>query len=501
MKRGSTLIEMLVVIVIISMLSIIVFPLIMNQFAEKKDSISDITKKMIIDAAELYARERNINYGSISLKDLIDDGKLEEPIKDYKTGEIIPLSLKIYIDINMNACLEGEDGCIRTEKPTEYVGIEKKKYAEGETLTYADLEWKVIKDYGNRVTIILSNNYTTGIYGADNGFKSGNNAYDKLNSDFINGNTTIQNDIKKKGIIKDISSNSYVRLPKSKELSTKISNDSKTNFWTMSKSGTNLYYGLPNGTKTYTQYDYGNQKPIFYGFGESGSDVQTKTINTSVVSTSKTAITSSTSSEAISNYLYYTEDVGYGSSSIVTFVPNNKIDVSGKKMFENHNTTTGSGNCVYTGLISNYKKCEYTCSSTSAGLSRTITDNGGSSSASYCNTDGLGKGTINYPAISFTATGTFYTSLTTTKDSTFTGNNIYSASSYTCPSAPTSASSTSAYTYWMCTSGCSKQVSGTYYYYASSEDCSKKSTYHIEEKTTEMGIRPVITVKKRKYHK
>lgn len=497
MKRGFTLIEMLVVIVIISMLSIIVFPLIMNQFAEKKDSISDITKKMIVDAAELYARERNINYGSISLKDLVDDGKLEEPIKDYKTGKTIPLSLKIYIDINMNACLEGESGCIETRKPTEYVGVEKKKYNEGAKLRYAGLDWKVIKDYGHRVTIILSENYTTGTYGTDNGFKSGNNAYEKLNNDFIKGNTIIQNDIKKKGIIRDISSNSYVRLPKEEELSTKISNDSKTNFWTMSKSGANLYYGLPNGTKTYTQYDYGNKETFYYGFGESGSDVKTKTIDTSGGTTSRTAITSPTSVTATSSYSPYYVDVGYGSSSVETFVSNYKIDVSGKKMFEEYDATDGSGNCVYSGKIANFTKCEYTCSKTGAGQPRTITDNGGSSSVQYCDTGGFSKGTVNYPAVSFTATGTFYVSLTTTKNSTFTGNNIYSASSYTCPSAPSSASSNHAHTYWICTSGCSKQVSGTYYYYASSEKCSKKKDYYTGEKTTYMGIRPVITVKKK----
>ncbi len=116
MKRGFTLIEMLVVIVIISLLSLMIFPTIMNQVGDKKSEISEVTKKMIIDAAELYARERNINNSFITLNDLVEDEKLEAPIKDSDTGKNIPLTLKIYIDKNFNACIDGQEKCEITEE-------------------------------------------------------------------------------------------------------------------------------------------------------------------------------------------------------------------------------------------------------------------------------------------------------------------------------------------------------------------------------------------------
>lgn len=143
MKKGFTLIEMLVVIVIISLLSTIVFPIITNQLADKKEEISNTTRQLIIDAAELYVREKNINYGSILLKDLIDDDKLENPIKDYKTGNSIPLSLKIYIDYNMNACLEGEEGCTYYEKKDDTAPTTDKPSATSTT---------------NSITVIMNQN-------------------------------------------------------------------------------------------------------------------------------------------------------------------------------------------------------------------------------------------------------------------------------------------------------------------------------------------------------
>lgn len=110
-KQGFTLIEMIAVIVIIALISVITLPTIINQYSNKKTTISDTTKKLIVAAAELYANERQKYKESITLEDLVKDEKLESPITDYKTGKEIPLNTVIYLDENGNACIAGSDGC------------------------------------------------------------------------------------------------------------------------------------------------------------------------------------------------------------------------------------------------------------------------------------------------------------------------------------------------------------------------------------------------------
>lgn len=111
MKKGFTLIELLAVVSIVAVLAIITLPTIINQYNEKANDISALTKKTILSAAELYASEHNINYGSITLEDLIKDEKLESPVKDQKTGKEIPLTTKINLDNNGNACFAKDSNC------------------------------------------------------------------------------------------------------------------------------------------------------------------------------------------------------------------------------------------------------------------------------------------------------------------------------------------------------------------------------------------------------
>ncbi len=119
-KQGFTLIEMIAVIVIIALISIITLPTIINQYSNKKDTISDTTKKIIITAAELYASEKRNGVESVTLEDLVKDEKLESPIIDYKTGKEIPLNTVIYLDENGNACIEGSEGCSRVDRKKTY---------------------------------------------------------------------------------------------------------------------------------------------------------------------------------------------------------------------------------------------------------------------------------------------------------------------------------------------------------------------------------------------
>lgn len=107
MKKGFTLIEMIAVVAIIAMIAIVSLPTITNQLGEKREEISAVTSKIIYDAADLYFSDRQSEYPKlagenycISLDDLVSAGVLMEPITDYKTGDEIPLTMKVKVTIN-----------------------------------------------------------------------------------------------------------------------------------------------------------------------------------------------------------------------------------------------------------------------------------------------------------------------------------------------------------------------------------------------------------------
>ena len=133
MKKGFTLLEMLAVIVVISILSLIILPNITGQFADKKEEISKVSQKIILSAAELYANETGNTYQTITINDLVEAGKLEQPIIDQKTGKEISLTKEISIDASGNACIVGIDGCDR---------ITYKQYKNGEIVYFNPVKGK-----------------------------------------------------------------------------------------------------------------------------------------------------------------------------------------------------------------------------------------------------------------------------------------------------------------------------------------------------------------------
>ena len=138
MKKGFTLLEMLAVIVVISILSLIILPNIMGQLADKKEEISKVSQQIILSAAELYANETGNTYQTITINDLVEAGKLEQPIIDQKTGKEISLTKEISIDASGNACIVGIDGCDK---------ITPKKYENGTAVYYNPVSGEKCNDY------------------------------------------------------------------------------------------------------------------------------------------------------------------------------------------------------------------------------------------------------------------------------------------------------------------------------------------------------------------
>ena len=127
-----------------------------------------------------------------------------------------------------------------------YTGIPSKTYTPGSTIDYAGLKWKVIKDNGNSTTLVLASNYATGSYGTNTNWSTAT-VKNTVNTTFVNANAIIKRDIEKGGILYDSTSSSYVRLPQKTEVSSKISNDSNTLFWTMTVENDNIWYATKDG--------------------------------------------------------------------------------------------------------------------------------------------------------------------------------------------------------------------------------------------------------------
>ena len=120
-KQGFTLAELLGVIIIISLLLILIVPTIVNKITKSKQPAKVTGNEIIFNAVDQYMSEHSSKYPKgkngtycILIKDLIDDGKLLEPVKDISTGEDISnksVKVAIYNEGNINYEITENDKC------------------------------------------------------------------------------------------------------------------------------------------------------------------------------------------------------------------------------------------------------------------------------------------------------------------------------------------------------------------------------------------------------
>lgn len=94
-NKGFTLLELLGVVIILGVLSMITFPIILNQIKNAKQGIKESTKTLIIDAAKDYYEDNINNYDQlegmtycIDIKTLTDENYLNKKIKDENLNNI-----------------------------------------------------------------------------------------------------------------------------------------------------------------------------------------------------------------------------------------------------------------------------------------------------------------------------------------------------------------------------------------------------------------------------
>ncbi len=123
MKKGFTLVELLGVIVILGILAVIAFPTIINQITSARGEIDDSSNMLIFDAAENYfleyanlSEETGQKYYCVTLEQLVDEGLLNEPLKNAETGkkyDIKKTSVRMKYEGN-NTFNQGEIGATTT---------------------------------------------------------------------------------------------------------------------------------------------------------------------------------------------------------------------------------------------------------------------------------------------------------------------------------------------------------------------------------------------------
>ena len=109
MKKGFTLTELIGVVIILALIALLAFPPILNAIRETKNEISDASKEILYNAANLYVSDNsntlvNVegNTYCVTINDLIKGEYLPTKVYDSVTGEEIPIDNIIEIKVENN---------------------------------------------------------------------------------------------------------------------------------------------------------------------------------------------------------------------------------------------------------------------------------------------------------------------------------------------------------------------------------------------------------------
>lgn len=144
-KNGFTLIELLGVIIIISILTIIVFPKVSNSVKNNTEEIDNLTTDLIYKAASLYIDENSNDYIEsnntsycITISELVSDGKLDSPVTLADNTDITNTkSVQIYYDDGYSYELKNNNECVE-KYPTICTSVTSDTKTTGNEPPYTD---------------------------------------------------------------------------------------------------------------------------------------------------------------------------------------------------------------------------------------------------------------------------------------------------------------------------------------------------------------------------
>lgn len=149
-NKGFTLIELLGVMIILALLLILVFPSVINMIKKSNTEKDDLTRDLIINAANLYVKdniddfiETNGNMYPISVKDLVYDGYIKSPIElSDREGDLTnKLCVQVLYNNKFTYEIKNEGECIEN--------FIMKPDLMNETLTpvvYDDENWVIVDE-------------------------------------------------------------------------------------------------------------------------------------------------------------------------------------------------------------------------------------------------------------------------------------------------------------------------------------------------------------------
>ncbi len=170
-----TLVELIGVITLLGLIMIIVTPPIINQIRNSEGKLDEATETLIYSATDLYIDSKkndypknNDNIYCVTLKELVDDGKLKEPILNSK-GKEIDLNKYVKIEVKNNqykylitdecsgiiqsSILTSTDACLKDGSVCSNGVLVNVKVNDNE-----DYDFYIIDDDGENLTLIMNQN-------------------------------------------------------------------------------------------------------------------------------------------------------------------------------------------------------------------------------------------------------------------------------------------------------------------------------------------------------
>lgn len=186
----------------------------------------------------------------------LDNNEYEKSTESSKTitGLTPETNYTVTVYVEDEHGIKSKEITAHTTTSVGYIGVSDNDYEEGDIVSYNGIEFEVIKDNRDTVTLISKYNVKTDKFGNTSSWNdSSSKSY--LNNDWLSDKEIIRNDILNGAVIYDSTSDSYIRMIKVEELSSKLKNYSNTPFWTMTNNSNNVYYALKNANSQYKKYN------------------------------------------------------------------------------------------------------------------------------------------------------------------------------------------------------------------------------------------------------
>ena len=252
MKRGYTLIELIILVIILSLIGIVTIPLVLSKINDARYDKAKSNAYEVISSAKLYHYNKlvtnngifnevtfncdgkckylneeldminNPNSGTINIK---NDGTITGELSFYEGDYIFYVCNDILYEEKVNECL-----------PSNNLTLQNRTYNTTEEVLYAGLLWNVVKDNGDNVTLVLKNIIDNGSLGSKKYNYVESDVNNKLN-EWLENNMSLklakeQNSlVLMKFSVSDNDYESYIRIPSKDDVGVVRTTDKCSTKW------------------------------------------------------------------------------------------------------------------------------------------------------------------------------------------------------------------------------------------------------------------------------